>query len=170
MHALAVTVYLVCLALSREFTASSPHSVDEMIRDHGLPVFAANDARVENRRWVLWAGYWPTRAARLVTTGLHPVESKEEAQKLDGGVLFYCSEPAPWRSRGDLLLWTFWVGAKMARAAPYLDQEGPNARLKQQGAVNDPGNAPFLPLSNPMKCTLVFLDRRGRPDRARGPV
>jgi hypothetical protein len=158
MSSVTTAVYLLCLALSREFGVSNPCTVDEVLKEHGLPLFAAKEVRVEARRWTLWAGFWPTRAGRLVTAGFHPIETKEQARKLSGEVLVYCSEPAELRGWGDLLLWAHWVGVEMARATPLLGEERPNARFLRIGP--DP-KALSLSLKNPMKVTLVFIDKQG---------
>ena len=162
MSPVTAAVYLLCLALSRDFGTSTPRTVDEVLNEHGLPLHAAKEVWVEAPRWTLWAGFWPTRAGRLVTAGYHPIETKEQARKLSGEVLISCSEPAELRGRGDLLLWAHWVGARMARATPFLGREGPNARILRMGPDPASKAVPFLPLTNPMKLTLVFIDRRGQ--------
>jgi hypothetical protein len=159
MNPITAGVYLLCLALSRESSAGSPRTVDEVLKEHGLPLFAAKEVRVEGRRWALWAGFWPTRAGRLVTAGFRPIKTKQQARKLSGAVLVYCSEPAGVREWGDLMLLAHWVGAEMARATPSLGMEGPNAKFLRVGPqLKDLS----LPLKNPMKVTLVFVDKRGR--------
>lgn len=151
MNPVPTAVYLVCLALSREFSAGNPRTVDDVLRVHGLPLYAAKEVRVEAPRWTLWAGFWPTRASRLVMVGFHPIETKAQARKLSGEVLVYCSEAGKLRKRGDLLLWSSWVGARMARATPFLGYEGSKANFLRAG----PRRRAFsLPLDNPMKITL----------------
>jgi hypothetical protein len=155
-------VALTALALASwlwiDSRRSNARTVDQVLKEQGLPLFAAKEARVDDKRWTLWAGFWPTRAGRLVTAGFHPIETKEQARKLSGEVLIYCSEPLELRGWGDLALWAYWVGIEMARSNPFRGMEGPNAKLLRVGP--DP-NAMSLPLRNPMKVTLVFLDRRG---------
>jgi len=158
MSPVTTAVYLLCLALSREFGTSNPRTVDEVLTEHGLPLYAAKEVRVEARRWTLWAGFWPTRAGRLVTAEFHLIDTKEQARKLSGEVLVYCSEPAEMRGCGDLLLGAHWLGIKMARAAPSVGNEGPNAKFS--ASVLTPRLFP-LPLKNPMKVTLVFVDKQG---------
>jgi hypothetical protein len=159
MTSVTTAVYLLCLALCRQFAVSNPRTVDEVLKAHGLPLFAASEARVEAVRWQLWAGFWPTRASCLVTTAFHPIQTPGQARRLAGAVLLYCSEPVPWRRRGDLLLWAHWVGAEMARATPFLGAEGPDANVLR--ARLEPKAVP-LPLKNPLKVTLVFVDQQGR--------
>ncbi len=158
MHSFTTAVYLLCLAFSREFV-STPHTVEQVLKEPGRQLFAAREARVESRRWTLWAGFWPTRAGRLVTVGFHPIETKEQARKLSDEVLIYCSEPAELRGRGNLLLWAYWTLEHMAQATPFLGSEGPNASyLRMRPAPL----APSLPLANPIKVTLMLVDRQGR--------
>jgi hypothetical protein len=161
MNAAATAIYLFCLALSREF-AVQPRTVDEVLKERGLILFAAKEVRVDKVRWALWAGFWPTRAGRLVTTGFHPIETKKQARNLSGEVLVFCSEPAELRGWGDLALWSHWVNAQMARANPFVGYEGKNSRLSRVAAK--PRALP-LPLSNPMKVTLMFIDKKRRVQR-----
>src|SRR5262245_46074840 len=159
MSPVAAGVYLLCLALSREFAVSNPRTVEEVLKEHGLPLYAANEVRVEAKHWTLWAHFWPARAGRLVTTGFHSVETREQARKLQGEVLIYCSEPIPLQAWGDLLLGVHEVGRAMAQATPLLGAEGPEANFLRVGPKP---RAISLPLKNPMKVTLVFLDKEGR--------
>jgi hypothetical protein len=158
MSPVTAAVYLLCLALSRDFGTSTPRTVDEVLKEHGLPLHAAKEVWVEAPRWTLWAGFWPTRAGRLVTAGYHPIETKEQARKLSGEVLISCSEPAELRGRGDLLLWAHWIGVEMARATPFLGNERPKGNVLRDGPTP---KAFSLPLKNPMKVTLVFVDKTG---------
>jgi hypothetical protein len=161
--AIAATICLLCLALYREFAVTGPRSLDDVFREHQPPLFAAREARVEKTRWTLGDGYWPYRAGRLVTVGFHAIETREQAQKLSGEVLIYCSEPAPMRGSGDLTLRVHGVDANMAQSSQFLGREGPNGKLLNA--------APellvrSLPLSRPIKVTLVFLDENGHVRRA----
>jgi hypothetical protein len=165
MNPVTTAAYLVCLAISRDLPASQPRTVDEILKEHGLPLFAAKDVRLDASRWTLWAGFWPARASRLVTTGLRPIETKEQACKLRGEVLIYCSEPEKLRGWGDLFLWLHSVGGEMARATPFLGREGPGKSVLRMGRDSATDVLPSLPLKNPIKVTLVFLDRRGRVSR-----
>jgi hypothetical protein len=106
----------------------------------------------------------PTRAGRLVTTGLRPIETEQQARKLTGMVLIYCSEPASLRGWGDLLLAVDYTGTKMARATPFLGYEGPKANFLQIGPDRKTGTL-ALPLKSPLNFTLVHVDRHGRIQR-----
>lgn len=159
MNPVITAVYLLCLALSRECSVSAPRTVEDVLKEHSLPLYAAKEVRIEARRWTLWDGFWPTRAGRLVTTGLHPIETREQARKLSGEVFVYCSEPAQLRGQGDLLLWAHHVGARMARATPLLGEEGP---IMKFGRAAPHPRTFALPLKNPIKVTLVFVDKDGR--------
>lgn len=156
-----VAGHLLCLALSRELAVSHPRTVDEILKDPQVQLFAAKEVRVDALRWTLWSGYWPTHAGRLATKGFRWLENKKQAKKLSNEVLIYCSEPARWRGWGELTLWAHDLSAKMASATPLLGHEVPNAKPLRTVADAKPWPA-SLPLTNPMKVTLVFLDRRGR--------
>jgi hypothetical protein len=160
MNPVTAAAYLLCLGLSREFGTSNPRTVEEVLKEHGPLLFAASEVHVEARRWTRWAGFWPSRAGRLVTTGFHPVETQAQARKLSGNVMIYCSEPPELRGWGGLALWTHWVGAEMARANPAMGYEGPNRKFLRDGPFSQ-GFSPPLPLKNPMKITLVFVDNDG---------
>ncbi len=109
-------------------------------------------------------GFLPTRAGRLVTSGLHPIETKAQVRKLAGGVLIYCSEPGKRRGMGDLLLWVDCVGTDMARATPFLGAQRANAKILRVGHDGQ-ADALTLPLKSPLYFTLVHLDRRGHVQR-----
>lgn len=145
MNTFTIAVYLFGLAVARQSGTAEPHSINDVLKDHGLPLLAAKEAHVDAMCPALWAGFLPTIAGRLVTTGLHPVYTEEEARKLAGGVLIYCSEPAKLRRWVDLLLRAALLGAEMARATPFMGKE-----------------AASLPFRYPLNFTLVFLDRHGR--------
>ena len=151
MNIFAAAFYYFCLALCREFGGTNPQTIDEVLKQHPLPIFAAQEAHIKGMRWKLWTGFWPTQAGRLMTDGYRAITTKEQLQNLKGGVLIYCSEPAPLRAYGDLVLWAGKANDDMARATPLLSRGGAFAGL-----------APILvPFGNPMKVTLVHLDKQG---------
>jgi len=141
MTSVASAVYLAALLFGREF-AIAPRSIDDVLKKHGLPLYAATTVQVQST----WDEMWPARADRLTTVGFRLIVTEEQARKLTGGVIIYCSEPRATRGLGDLILGLHATAENMNRSAPMARELlGP----------------PSLPLKAPMKVRLVFLDERG---------
>jgi hypothetical protein len=145
MSPIETAVSMLILVLGHE-SAATPRTIDEVLKDHGLPLFAATDVRIQST----WDEMWPVRANRLVTTGFRTVESKEQVKRCAGGVLIYCAESGESRELGDLILRLHAIAERMARSSP------------QAGELLGP---PSLPLKAPMKVALVFVDKQGRVQR-----
>jgi hypothetical protein len=136
----ALTICLVCPPASDRASCS----VDDILKAHGLPLFAAQAAHVEPVGREAGSGFWAPRLSRLVTTDFSAIYSEEEARKLAAAVLIYCTEPGKQKGWGDLALAAHAVGRRMALASPLLGYEGP------------------LPLARPFQITLAHVDRHGR--------
>ena len=142
MSPIATAVSLLILVLGHE-SAATPRTIDDVLKDRGLPLFAATDVRIQST----WDEMWPVRANRLVTTGFRTVENNEQMLRCAGEVLIYCAESGESRELGDLILRLHAIAEQMAHSSP------------QAGELLGP---PSLPLKAPMKVALVFVDRQGR--------
>jgi hypothetical protein len=150
-------VYLLCLALSGD--AGALPTVGDLVKQQGLPLFAAKQVRVEALHWVPRPGQWPALASRLVTVGFHRIDTAAEACKVSGEVLISCSEPVPGGAWGNLVLWLHAVGGDLARATPFLGREGPGGNVLWNRP--DPAAAPPLSLTAPVELTLAFVNGQG---------
>jgi hypothetical protein len=141
MSSVATAIYVAILLFGGEF-ANAPRSIDDVLKNHGLPLYAATSVQIQST----WDETWPARANRLITVGFRLIETEEQARKLSGGIIIYCSEPKSSRGLGDLILGLHATAENMARSSPMAKELlGP----------------PTIPLKAPMKVRLVFLDGRG---------
>jgi hypothetical protein len=142
MNLLSTTaVFLACMPAWQE---CGPRTVADIVKAHGLPLFAAESARVEAIQPRAGTGPCAPRLGRLVTKGFRWIESEAEGRRLANVVLIYCTEPGEGRGWGDLALGAHSVGVRMMEASPLLGSTGP------------------LPLARPFRITLAHVDRDGR--------
>ena len=141
MSSVATTIYVALLLFGREF-ANAPRLIDDVLKKHGLPIYAAATVQLQST----WDEMWPARADRLTTVGFRLIETQDQARKLTGGVIIYCSEPRTSRGLGDLILGLHATAERMVRSSPMAGELlGPTS----------------IPLKAPMRVRLVFLDGRG---------
>jgi len=127
--------------------AANPRTIDDVVKEHSLPLFAATAVQSQTTRDELW----PASADRLITENFRIIETREQARKLSGGVLIYCAEPATSRALGDVILRLHATAQQMSRSSPEAAELlGP----------------PTLSLTSPMKVRLVYLDEHGRVRRS----
>src|SRR5262245_20661308 len=141
MNSVASTIYAAVLIFGHN-SAASPRSVDDLLKNHGLPLFAATTVRIQTTRDELW----PASADRLITDDFRMIKTRDEALKLSGGVLIYSAEPAASRALDDLILQIHAMAQQLARSSPEAAELlGP----------------PSLPLTSPLRVRLVYLDEHG---------
>src|SRR5262245_31523816 len=134
----SMALYLACFPVLPGRFAPAP--VEQVLKVHGLPLFAAESARLQAIR-----ENGAKRTKRLVTTDFRVIYSPQDARRLSDAVLIYCTEPDPRRRAwGDLALAASSVGARMSRASPLLT------------------SAVHLRLNGPLRVTMAHVDGRGR--------
>jgi hypothetical protein len=103
------------------------------------------------------------RGDTLVVADLREIPPKAAARDLAGRVLVGGDAGA------ELGLWTLKVAAGLARATPFLGQEGPGATVAsmRNRTVVQPPQPDFVPFKVPVAVTLTDLDAGGMPGRPR---
>jgi hypothetical protein len=143
MNLLSTAAILCLTCVPATGDRAPPLTVDDVLKARGLPLFAAQSARVEVVRQNRAAGPCGAPVSRLVTTDFRVIDSEQEARRLTNAVLIYCTESGERMAWGDLALWAS-VPSRMAQASPQLGYQGP------------------LPLASPIRIALAQVDRRGR--------